>query len=350
MKIVDVKSVYPKWENVPAGSWQSHFWQIVVRIETDVGVIGFGQGGGGGPAVQVVNQHLRELLIGRRIDSVVDIQTNWDMLYRASLPYGRKGLAVMAISGIDLALWDLLGRAEGVPVHELIGTRNKQSVRAYASGDSPERYRDMGYTAHKFSSQISNCGTGFDDTVATAGRARRIFGKDALLMTDCYMSWGYDSTLSIAKELDGLGFYWFEDVLTPDELEGQADLRLRVKPVLLAGGEHEFTRYGFRDIASASALDIWQPDICWCGGITEAIRIIELAGDANVRVVPHRGGEIWGLHLIVSTECDDLAETHPDRWSTSMDNLWIGEPKAVDGYILPNESPGFGVSVNETML
>ena len=128
------------------------------------------------------------------------------------------------------------------------------------------------------------------------------------------------------------GLYWFEDVLTPDDLPEIADLRPVVKPVLLAGGEHEFTRHGFEDVARTGALDVWQPDITWCGGMTAGLRILDLAEQTGgVRVVPHRGGEIWGLHFIAATACEDLAETHPNRWQEGADTLWLDEPRAVGG-------------------
>ena len=111
MRITDVKAVYPNWTPRPGGAWQSYFWQIVVRVETDTGAWGLGYGGGGPPACQVVNSHLRELLVGRAVESAGDIRDLWDLMYAKSLPYGRKGIPVMALSGVDLALWDLLGRA-----------------------------------------------------------------------------------------------------------------------------------------------------------------------------------------------------------------------------------------------
>ena len=111
MNITDVKAVYPKYRNVPP-SWRTNLWQIVVRVESDAGVVGYGYGGGGKAAVEVVNGHMRELLIGRTLNDTSDIFSAWDDLYYQSIPYGRKGIAVMALSGIDLALWDALGKAE----------------------------------------------------------------------------------------------------------------------------------------------------------------------------------------------------------------------------------------------
>ena len=164
------------------------------------------------------------------------------------------------------------------------------------------------------------------------------------------MSWDSEVTSEMARRLAPYNLYWFEDVLTPDDLPEVAALRPLVKPVNLAGGEHEFTHHGFRAIAGAGALDIWQPDITWCGGITAALRVLDLAGDAGVKVVPHRGGEVWGLHFIAATGCDDLAETHPNRWQEDSETLWLAEPISQDGYITPPDRPGFGVVLNEAML
>ena len=154
----------------------------------------------------------------------------------------------------------------------------------------------------------------------------------------------------MADRLADLNIYWFEDLLTPDDLDEQALLKDRIKPILLAGGEDEFTRHGFADIAKAGALDIWQPDITWCGGITEGIRIVELATEIGIPVVPHRGGEIWGLHLIVSSNCEDLAEWLRVSQHAPRDELWFGEPEIEDGTLLPSNLPGFGVELNEAMI
>ena len=138
MKITDVTAVYPKYRYV-VPSWRTHFWQIVVRVETDTGATGFGYDGGGVAGVEIVNRHFRELLMGREINSLPDIIDTWDYLYEQSLPYGRKGLAIMALSGVDLALYDLLAKAENQPVYELLGGARKPSVLAYATGQSRKR-------------------------------------------------------------------------------------------------------------------------------------------------------------------------------------------------------------------
>ncbi len=349
MRITEVNAIYPKYQHL-APSWRTHFWQIVVRVDTDAGVTGYGYGGGGVVGVAVVNGHLRDLLIGREIESVADIQATYDMLYLESLPYGRKGLGIMALSGIDLALYDLLGKARDVPVCALLSDAPKRRIRAYATGEDAKLYHSIGYTANKFGHRWTGSDDDYDTAVRSAERARSIFGDEATIMVDVYMSWDADVTLEMAKRLADYNLYWFEDILTPDDLEGQAALIDDVKPTLIAGGEHEFTRHGFDAIAKAGAMDLWQPDITWCGGITEGMRIVEIAERHGIPVAPHRGGEVWGLHLISGSACADLAEFHSDHIRSERDILWINEPAPIDGYISPSDAPGFGVTLNETLL
>ena len=144
VKITDVKAVYPRWRYVPTGVWQSHFWQIVVRVQSDAGAVGLGYGGGGGPGGSVVNEHLRELLVGRRIDSVDDIREAWDHLYFKSLPYGRKGIPVMALSGVDNALWDIFGKSMDRPVYRLLGGTTKEKVPVYLTASRMEAGLELG--------------------------------------------------------------------------------------------------------------------------------------------------------------------------------------------------------------
>ena len=157
-------------------------------------------------------------------------------------------------------------------------------------------------------------------------------------------------TIKMASHLKNYNIYWFEDILTPDDLMGQSELRHLVNPILISGGEHEFTHHGFRSLANSDALDLWQPDITWCGGITAGLRILEIAQEHGIPVVPHRGGEVWGLHLIAASSCANLAEILPGGRNAPKDDLWIGEPSARNGLIMPSEDPGFGVTVNQYLL
>ena len=350
MKVTGVRAAYPNWRRLPpANAWQAHFWQIAVRVTTDAGVTGYGYGGGGRPAVHVINDHLRRFLIGRSIDDTAAIAAAWDELYRASIPYGRGGVAHMALSGIDLALWDALARAERCPVHALIGPRTKGPVRAYATGGGVELAARYGYSAYKLSHAWRGP-DGYDTAAEGLAAARAALGPAAQIMVDCYMSWPAEVAARMATLLAPYAPHWFEDVATPDQLDELAALRPRVKPVLLAGGEHDFTPAAFAEIGRRGALDLWQPDVTWAGGVTGALRILALARRYGAPVAPHRGGEPWGLHVIAATDCIDLAETMPARWQDPREDLWIGEPQVIDGSIEPGGEPGFGVRLNEALL
>ena len=121
-------------------------------------------------------------------------------------------------------------------------------------------------------------------------------------------------------------------------------MRPQIKPILLAGGEHEFTHYGFAELARTEALDLWQPDITWCGGLTAARRIVELAQERQIPVVYHRGGEVWGLHLIAAGIGEPLAELVLGHHQAPKDQLWLDEPQAQDGYLSLSDAVGFGVN------
>ena len=347
MRIESLKAVYPNYENV-ASSWRTHLWQIVVEARTDTGVAGYGYGGGGLASLPIVNGHFNELLVGKSLNSPEDVMRIWDHLYYESIPYGRKGIAMMALSGVDLALWDALGKAEGRPVADLIGGVKKEQIDVYATGPDSEWYAELGVAGQKLTHRWA--GT-TDDAVETATKARHVMGADAKIMFDVYMSWDADIAVRMADALADFDVYWFEDVLTPDDTRALGELRVNVSLINLAGGEHEFGITGFKDIAEHGSYDIWQPDITWCGGITAGLRICELASQYDIPVIPHRGGEVWGLHLIAaSNSCSNLAELVLGRQDAATGDLWVGNPAITDGKLSISDLPGFGVQLNEATL
>lgn len=350
MKIIDVKAVYPNHYHA-TNSWRTHFWQIVVRIETDCGIVGWGYGGGGVAAVEIVNRHFREIALGKRVDSVQDISALWDFLYQASTPYGRGGVAIMALSGLDLALWDMFAKAESMSVCELLGGIARDRVRGYATSQEPLLCRDDGFTAFKSTHLIrEKDDANLAQLIANVRFARDVFGDNALLMVDAYMSWHMQYALDAAKELLDFSIYWFEDVLLPDDLRGLARLKPQLFPVKLVGGEHDFTRHAYGHIARADSLDIWQPDITWCGGLTELLRISELADKYEIPICPHRGGEVWALHFLSAGYGMDLAECHMGYFKEETPCLWQHQPKPEGGYLQIEDVLGFGVSPNEALL
>jgi L-rhamnonate dehydratase len=348
LNITSVSAVYPNYKHT-APSWRTHLWQIVVRVETDTGQVGWGYGGGGKAAVEIVNGHFAEILVGRAINSIAEISETWDFLYTESIPYGRKGVAIMALSGVDLALYDTLGKAEGKPVADLLSDTTKDRMRCYATGPDTDWYAELGFTAQKMPHRWTG-DESIDQAVEVAETARAALGPRAEVMFDVYMSWDSEITLRMADALSHVGIHWFEDVLTPDDLPELGTLRPKIQPVNMAGGEHEFTTHGFAEIARTQAYDIWQPDITWCGGITAGLRIVKMASAENVVVVPHRGGEPWGLHLVAASDCEDFAELVMGTRSAGQDVMWPGAPGPRDGYIELGDAPGFGVTPNEDLL
>ncbi len=348
MKITDISAVYPRYTAFAPGNWRDRLWQIVVRIETDTGHAGYGYGGGGLASLPIVNGHFRELLIGANVNDTDDITKLWDTLYYESIPYGRNGIAIMALSGVDLAMWDVVAKAQSCTVAELIGGLRKPSIPVYATGPDSQKYAELGVAGQKLSHRYTGNDSDYEAAFEAAETARNIIGESMLLMFDVYMSWDEDVTKRMTQDLAPFNIYWFEDVLTPDDYDRLAKLRPHVKPVKLAGGEHEFSLQGFERAAELRTYDIWQPDITWCGGITAGIRIANLAADHNIKVIPHRGGEVWGLHLIAASDsCENLAEL---VLGAQPQDVWIGQPELRDGRLSINDEPGFGVKPDESML
>ena len=352
MKITDISAVYPRYAAFAPNNWRDKLWQIVVRIETDTGHIGYGYGGGGLASLPIVNGHYRELLIGATLDDTDDIAKLWDRLYYESIPYGRNGIAIMALSGVDLAMWDVVAKAQSRTVAALISDNPKPYIPVYATGPDSDWYAQLEVAGQKLSHRYTGRDSDYDDALAAAENARNTIGDDKLLMFDVYMSWDEDVTNRMTELLSPFNIYWFEDVLTPDDYDRLARVRPCVQPSNLAGGEHEFSLSGFQRAAELGAYDIWQPDITWCGGITAGIRIAKLAADHNIKVIPHRGGEVWGLHLIAASDhCDNLAELVLGKQTAQPQvDLWIGQPELAEGNLSINDSPGFGVTPNEAML
>lgn len=346
--VIGPMSIYPKYKK-RRNSWIGPvaYVPIVVRIETDEGISGLSVGIGGDPAAIIVERHLRDLLVG---EDPTDVELLWDYMYRATLPYGRKGLAIHAISGVDNALWDLLGKIQGQPVYRLLGGRTKERIPVYATGRRSDLYAPLGFHGNKISMAYGPADgeTGMRENEALVRRAREAFGDDRDIMVDAWMGWDVEYTLRMAERLARYRVRWIEEPLPPDDLEGMAFLRIQIKPMLLATGEHEYTRWGFKELIQHGAADVLQPDITWCGGITEIRKVCALAAAHSLPVIPHNGG-CFSYHLIMAhTNCpmaeylvyggagDQFVPTHP---------MFDGEPLPIDGYIHLTDAPGFGIEL-----
>lgn len=341
MKITDVRAVQPVAENSPA-DWRTSMGQILVAVETDTDLVGYGVGGGGAAGLHVIRSVLRDLLIGR---SPEPVETLWEELYAATLPFGQKGLAIMALSGVDLALWDLRGKAENKPVAELLGGSVGQPIPTYITvwDDIPPDLA-ASHAAFKLHIPSTKPEERIADVVHRVETARKVIGTQRDLMIDCWMYWDLPSTLTAANELAKYNLRWIEEPLPVNDLAGYAQLADE-SPIPIAGGEHEFTADGFRPWIENRWHRVLQPDVCWCGGMTELVKIYRMADEAGLEVCPHRGSELWGLHAIAGLSKQPLAES-PRPWMT-----WVGgQPPIENAQITLSDAPGFGVTIDERNL
>ncbi len=341
MKITDVRAIQPVSPGAPP-DWRTSLGQILVAIETDIGLTGYGVGGGGLASVLVVRSVLREVLLGRDPERIDDL---WQAMYRATLPFGQKGIAVMALSGADLALWDLCGKANDCPVARLLGGQVGTPIPTYVTvwGEIPE---DMARRHTAFKIHVENrFGTGAAEAIAAVVEmARKQIGPDPTLMLDAWMQWDIPTTLAVARAVRPYHVLWIEEPLPADDLAGYAVLG-RQCPIPIAGGEHEFTARGFAPLIERKLHQVLQPDVCWCGGMTELVKIYRQAQAAGLRVCPHRGAEVWGLHAIAALDKQPLAESGRPWMS------WVhGQPPSVDGSVCLGDASGFGITIDEASL
>jgi L-rhamnonate dehydratase len=327
---------------------------LLVRIQTDEDLEGIGATVPAG-AKPIIEAHFRNLLVGQ---NPFDVEKLWDQMFRASLPYGRKGLAIMAISAVDIALWDIVGKATGQPVYKLIGGAVKEALPVYSTGNDVEYFKELGFRGFKLAMPHGPADgwDGIKKNVELVEWARDIVGQDSDLMLDCYMAWNVDFTLRMSREVERLGVRWIEECLPPDDYEGYAEITAKSR-VPVATGEHEYTRWGFKELIARRCCHILQPDLNWVGGISEAKKIAAMASAWGVDVIPHAGGlQPWGVHFMISSVNTPQAEwvvvgNKGEKDAARTMTPWLrNTPVPVDGRIRPNEEPGFGATLDESWL
>ena len=341
LKITNVRAVQPETPTSPP-DWRTSLGQFLVAIDTDCGLTGYGVGGGGLAGIHVVRTVLRDLLLG---EAPEDVESLWMKMYQSTLAYGRKGLVIMAISGVDLALWDLRGKAANQPVACLLGGETGHPIPTYTtlwSDITPEMVRE--HDAFKLHVEHRTDGDRLSAVVAAVRSARETIGPDRKLMIDAWMRWSLEFTLDVANAIEPFHVDWIEEPLPPDDTQGYQELTAR-SSIPIAGGEHEFTAAGFEFIVNQRLHSILQPDVCWCGGLTELVKIYELAKHAGLQVCPHRGAEIWGLHAVAAIDPNPLAESGRP-WMSFVG----GQPEIVGGRIALSDRPGFGAVIDESLF
>ncbi len=323
---------------------------LVVEIEAANGVVGFAVTTGGEPAAFIVEHHLARFLEGR---DPAEVEKIWDQMYFSTQYYGRKGLVVNAISGVDLALWDLLGRLRGEPVYQMLGGKVRDELVFYATGARPDLAKEMGFIGGKLPLHHGPAEgeEGLHRNVAALAAMRERVGDDFWLMLDCWMSLDLNYATKLAHRAHAHGLKWIEEALSPDDYWGYAALKRAVPPGLLVStGEHEATRWGFRMLLEMECCDLIQPDVGWCGGITELVKIANLADSRGVMVVPH-GSSVYSYHFVITRHNSPFSEflmmaPEADRVVPMFVPQLLGEPVPENGRLTLGDAPGFGVELN----
>jgi len=348
--------------NLPEASMQTftfHGW-LVVEIFTDDGLVGIGNAALA-PQVtkQVIDLYLKPLLIGK---DPWDIEFLWQHMYRKTMAFGRRGIGMVAISAVDIALWDLLGKSAKQPVYRLLGGRTKARIPVYASrlysvelnevADEAQRYKAEGYKAMKlrFGWGPTDGAAGMQRNLNLVRTVRETVGDGIDVMADAYMGWTLDYAKRMLPLLEPFNLRWLEEPVIPDDVHGYAELKSYGR-IPIAGGEHEFTSYGFRDLLEARALDYIQFDTNRVGGLTQARKIAALAEAYSVPVIPH-AGQMHNYHVVMASLNSPMAEYFPvvdvEVGNELFWYIFNGEPKAKDGFINLDESvPGLGLTINE---
>src|SRR5438067_1080903 len=302
MRITDVEAIVLRQPGLDESIADGSQDDLVVRVHTDAGIIGVGEVDSApevvkavidAPGSHAIASGLRHVLIGR---DPLETDALWDAMYRASIYYGRRGVALHAISGIDIALWDIKGKALGQPVSALIGPPLRTRVRAYASTLMPDTEDE---TARKVSGLIERYGftavklgwgpQGQDwrHDVRLASAARRAAGDNVDILIDAGL--GYEADVAtatrVAREYEQLGIFWLEEPFLPDELDAYAALADGVD-IRVAAGEEDTTLAGFPELVESGHVDVCQPDVTRCGGITEILRIAAYARQRGKACVP----------------------------------------------------------------
>ncbi len=346
-------SRYPEYRQSRQSFGINVLGTVVVELEAQNGTIGFAVTTGGEPAAFIIETHLARFLEG---SDPADYERIWDQMYFSTQFYGRKGLVVNAISGVDLALWDLLGKLRDEPVYHLLGGAVRDELQFYATGARPDAAQALGFIGGKLPLHHGPAEgeDGLAKNLAMIGEFREKTGSDFWLMLDCWMALdlNYATRLATSAWYE-FGLKWIEEALSPDDYWGYADLRRNVpRGMLVTTGEHEATRWGFRMLLEMECCDIIQPDVGWCGGITELLKISALADARGKLVIPH-GSSVYSYHFVITRHNSPFAEflmmsPTADEVTPMFHPQLLGEPVPQNGrmHVSALQKPGFGVDLN----
>jgi L-rhamnonate dehydratase len=363
MKITKVEALYLRQPEV---KWQCDSGQdaLIVRVETDAGITGIGEvdsnpmavkGAIEGPFSHTTATGLAQVVVG---EDPFETERLWHKMYRANIYGGRRGAGLHAISGIDIALWDIKGKALGLPIWKLLGGGFHQKMRCYASslfGATPEktgelarRYRDQGFTAVKFG--WDPMGQDERTDIALVREGRKGLGDGADLLIDAGLVWDSKTALQRARAFEEYDIFWLEEPLRPDDYDGYRKLA-RATDVRIAAGEEESNRASFLELMDRGGIDVVQVDLTRCGGFTEAVKIAALAWDRGLPVANH-GFTTYvnvtaALHFLNSIPNALICEFVAEEETNLRESVTKQKLRAKDGYLDIPEAPGLGIDLDE---
>ena len=340
------------------GSFRFHQW-LVCEVEAESGEIGLGNAALCPPLVkEAIDRYYAPLVIG---EDPFDYAYLWEKMYRRTLAWGRKGVGMTAISAVDIAIWDLMGKLAGRPVFKLLGGRTKEKIPCYYSklyADDVEAmqaeaqaYLDKGFSMFKmrFGFGPKDGPAGMRENIKRVAAVREVIGPDCDLMLEAYMGWTLDYAKRIIPKLAPFEPRWLEEPVIADDIHGYAELN--AGPIPISGGEHEFSLFGFRQLIDAKAVSVIQYDTNRVGGITAAQKINALAEAFQVPVIPH-AGQMHNYHLTMANLNCPISEYFP-VFNVEIGNelfyyIFDGDPEAVDGHIdLDDATPGLGLTLTD---
>ncbi|MGA3039670.1 MAG: mandelate racemase/muconate lactonizing enzyme family protein [Bryobacteraceae bacterium] len=362
MKITSVEAIYLRQPEVRflCDSGQD---ALIVRVETDAGITGIGEvdsnpmaakGAIEGPFSHTTACGLAQAVIG---EDPFETERLWHKMYRANIYGGRRGVGLHAISGIDMALWDIKGKALGLPVWKLLGGGFHSKIRCYASslfGATPEktgelarRYRGQGCTAVKFG--WDPMGQDEKTDIALVREARKGLGDGADLLIDAGLVWDSKTALQRARAFSEYGIYWLEEPLRPDDYDGYRKLA-EATEVRIAAGEEESSRLSFIELMDRGRIDVVQVDLTRCGGFTEAMKIAALAWDRGLPIANH-GFTTYinvtaALHWLNSIPNALICEFVAEEETNLRESVTRQKLRAKDGYLEIPQEPGLGIDVD----
>ena len=322
---------------------------VLVEIETDEGLIGVGLGGGGLPGQIIIETYLKPMLLEQQAG---DIERLWELMYQTTVRYGQAGIVLMAMSGVDLALWDLKGKAMGQPVYRLIGGQARESAPVYATIRDAIWAHAQGFCGIKLGGPYgpSDGREGMRKNEAFVAETRERIGPDMDIMIDCARTWTVAYTIEMARSLAPYRIAFVEEPVGAEDVDGYATIRRRITTTLIAGGEHAYTRHAVRRFLERGALDIVQPDIRWTGGLSEVLKICDLAAAFHIPVMPHRGGMAWSLPVLIARAECSVAEGMVLTEQEATYSVFDGEPVPQNGRVAVSEAPGFGLTLQRERL